>query len=92
MVRGSRSAFDWVCRLRAYAKKVVSNTTVTGYIIWSDDISIVTYKQATVSMEQLKSFISLKIGLAQQELRDLLLIHPEEKYEEVVPTLVLYRL
>lgn len=70
----------------------MSNTTVTGYIIWSDDISTVTYKQATVSMEQLKSFISLEMGLAQQELRDLLLIHPEEKHEEVVPTLVLHRL
>lgn len=33
MVRGSYSAFDWACRLRAYAKKVVSNTTVTSYII-----------------------------------------------------------
>jgi hypothetical protein len=30
MVRGSRTAFDWACRLRSYAKKVVSNTTSLG--------------------------------------------------------------
>ena len=32
IVRGSRTAFDWACRLRAYAQKVVSNTTSLGYI------------------------------------------------------------
>lgn len=92
MVRGSRSAFDWACRLRAYAKKVVSNTTVTGYIIWSDDLSTVTYKQATLSMERLQSFVSDQVRLAQQELRDLLLVHPEENHVEVVPTFHLHRL
>jgi hypothetical protein len=30
MVRGSPTAFDWACRLRSYAKKVVSNTTSLG--------------------------------------------------------------
>jgi hypothetical protein len=44
MVRGSRTAFDWACRLRSYAKKVVSNTTSLGYIAWSEDGSSVTYK------------------------------------------------
>jgi hypothetical protein len=32
MMRGSRTAFNWACRLRAYAKKVVSNTTSLGHI------------------------------------------------------------
>ena len=32
MVRGSRTAFDWACCLRLYAKKVVSNTMSLGYI------------------------------------------------------------
>jgi hypothetical protein len=32
IVRGSRTAFDWACRLRSYAKKVVSNTTSLSYI------------------------------------------------------------
>ncbi|EKG09408.1 hypothetical protein MPH_13564, partial [Macrophomina phaseolina MS6] len=92
MIRGSRSAFDWACRLRAYAKKVVSNTTVTGYIIWSEDLNMVTYKQATLSMERLKSFVSHQVCLAQKELRDLLLVHHEENHEEIVPTFHLHRL
>ena len=33
MVRGTRSAFDWACRLRAYAKKVLSNMTSEGHIL-----------------------------------------------------------
>jgi hypothetical protein len=37
MMRGSRTAFDWASRLRAYAKKVVSNTTSLSYITWSED-------------------------------------------------------
>jgi hypothetical protein len=32
IVRGSRTAFNWACRLQAYAKKVVSNTTSLSYI------------------------------------------------------------
>ena len=42
MVRGSRTAFDWACRLRAYAKKIVSNTTSLGYIAWLEDGNSVT--------------------------------------------------
>jgi hypothetical protein len=28
LTRGSRTAFDWICRLRAYAKRLVSNATL----------------------------------------------------------------
>ena len=58
MVRGSRTAFDWACRLRSYAKKVVSNTTSLGYIAWSEDGSSVTYKDTGFSMEALRKFIA----------------------------------
>lgn len=34
LVRRSRTAIDWVCRLRSYAKKLVNNTTSLGYIAW----------------------------------------------------------
>lgn len=47
MVRESRSAFDQACRLCAYAKKVVSNTTFTRYTIWSENRSVIICKQAT---------------------------------------------
>jgi hypothetical protein len=36
LIRGSRTAFDWICRLRAYAKRLVSNATLPGYIAMSE--------------------------------------------------------
>jgi hypothetical protein len=57
MVRGSRTAFDWACRLQAYAKNVVSNTTSLSYIAWLEDGSLVTYKDTSFSMDALRKFI-----------------------------------
>ncbi|KAH5618970.1 hypothetical protein HBI23_245980 [Parastagonospora nodorum] len=92
MVRGSRTAFDWACRLRAYAKKVVSNTTSLGYITWSEDGSSVTYKDTGFSMDALRKFIAVQIDKAQQELEDLLLLHADEARDDIVPPVYLYRL
>lgn len=47
MVRESRSAFEQACRPRAYAKKVVNNTTFTGSTIWSENHNVIIYKQMT---------------------------------------------
>ena len=92
MVRGSRTAFDWACRLRAYAKKVVSNTTSLGYITWSEDGNSVTYKDTGFSMDALRKFIAVQVNKAQQALEGLLLLHPDETREAVMPQLFLYRL
>jgi hypothetical protein len=92
MVRGSRTAFDWACRLRAYAKKVVSNTTSLGYIAWSEDGSSVTYKETGFSMDALRKFIAVQVDKAQKELEGLLLLHPDEARDDVVPQVLLYRL
>lgn len=92
MVRGSRTAFNWAYRLRAYAKKVVSNTTSLGYILWSEDGETVTYKDARFSMDALRDFVAAQLRQAQRDLQDLLLLHPEESREDVVPTLHLHRL
>jgi hypothetical protein len=62
MVRGSRTAFDWACRLRSYAKNVVSNTTSLGYITWSEDGGSVTYKDTGFSMDALRKFISVQLS------------------------------
>jgi hypothetical protein len=64
MVRGSRTAFDWACHLRSYAKKVVSNTTSLGYIAWSEDGSSVTYKDTGFSMDALRKFIAIQVDKA----------------------------
>jgi hypothetical protein len=76
MVRGSRTAFDWACRLRSYAKKVVSNTTSLGYIAWSEDGSSVTYKDTGFNMDALRKFIAVQVDKAPKELEDLVLLHP----------------
>jgi hypothetical protein len=59
IVRGSRIAFDWACRLRLYAKKVVSNTTSLSYIAWLEDRSSVTYKDTSFSIDALHKFIAV---------------------------------
>jgi hypothetical protein len=59
MVQGSRTAFDWACRLRLYAKKVVSNTTSLGYITWLEDRGLVTYKDTGFSIDALRKFMSI---------------------------------
>ena len=92
MVRGSRTAFDWACRLRTYAKKVVSNTTSLGYIAWSEDGTSVTYKDTGFSIDALRKFIAVQVNKAQQELEHLLLLHPEETRDDVVPPVHLHRL
>ncbi|KAJ9666405.1 hypothetical protein H2201_003593 [Coniosporium apollinis] len=80
MIRGTRSAFDWAYRLRAYAKKV------------SEDKETVTYKDVELQMAGFKEFVAVQVQLAQKQLEELLLLHPEEKREEVVPTFYLHRL
>jgi hypothetical protein len=59
LTRGSRTAFDWICRLRAYAKGLVSNATLPSYITWSEDGSSVTYKDTGFSMDALRRFIAV---------------------------------
>lgn len=58
MVRGTRTAFDWACRMRAYAKKVVSNTTSLSFIVWSEDGETVTYKGTSFTMDSFRDFVA----------------------------------
>ena len=90
IVRGSRTAFDWACRLRAYAKKVVSNTTSLGYIAWSEDRSSVTYKDTGFSMDALRKFVAVQVDKAQKELEGLLLLYPDKACDNIVPQVLLY--
>jgi hypothetical protein len=92
LVQGSRTAFNWACCLRAYAKKVVSNTTSISYIAWSEDRSSVTYKDTGFSIDALRKFIAVQVDKAQKELEGLLLLHPDEARDDVVPQVLLYQL
>lgn len=43
-------------------------------------------------MDALRDFVAAQLRHAQRDLQDLLLLHPEESREDVVPTLYLHRL
>ncbi|EXK23671.1 hypothetical protein FOMG_19568 [Fusarium oxysporum f. sp. melonis 26406] len=44
MTKDARSPISWLLKLRAYGKAVKDNTTSLGYIMWSDDNEILSYK------------------------------------------------
>lgn len=43
-------------------------------------------------MDALRKFIAVQVDKAQQELENLLLLHPEEARDDIVPPVYLYRL
>ena len=58
MVRGTWTAFDWAYCLCLHAKKVVSNTTSLGYMMWSEDAQTVTYCDTSFSIDALRDFVA----------------------------------
>jgi hypothetical protein len=89
MIYGSNSPMNWALKLRAYGKKVRDSTTSLGFIIWSEDGSTLSYKDTELTMSGLGDFVRKRVELAQAELEDLLLIHPDEDRADVLPSLVL---
>jgi hypothetical protein len=62
MIHGTRSPFNWACRLRMYGKKVRDSTTCLGYIEWTDDGQYVTYKNIdNFGMGQFKHFVRVQV-------------------------------
>jgi hypothetical protein len=92
MVYGSHSPINWAQKLRTSGKKIRDSTTSLGFIIWSDDGQHLSYKDFELDMAQLKLFVSTQVELAQTQLQELLLIHPDEAREDVVPALSLHSL
>jgi hypothetical protein len=89
MVYGTRSPICWVQKLRAYGKAIQDTTTSLGRIGWSDDGEVITYKSMQLAMTQLRGVVAATLASAQKQLADLLLIHPDEDWEAVVPPLSL---
>ncbi|KAJ9634359.1 hypothetical protein H2199_009017 [Coniosporium tulheliwenetii] len=87
MVYGSRSPMNWAQKLRTYGAKVRDNTTSLGFIIWSDDRQHLSYKDFELDIQQLRWFVRDQVELAQAQLEELLLVHPEEVREDVVPAI-----
>jgi hypothetical protein len=92
LVQGSRSPFDWAYKQRQIARKIASDTTGTGAIIWTEDCQTVTYHDVSLSMGDLRDFVATQVRLAQKDLDKLLMLHPEERRCDVVPLLRLYKL
>jgi hypothetical protein len=89
MIYGSSTPMNWALKLRAYGKGIRDTTTSLGYIIWSEDGAALSYRDTELKMTKLQNFIRHQVSLAQSQLEDLLLIHPDEAREDIVPTLIL---
>jgi hypothetical protein len=92
LVQGSRSPFNWAYKQRQVARKIASNTTGTGFIIWTEDCQRVAYHDISLTMGDLRAFVATQVNLAQRDLEGLLTLHEEESRREVVPLLQLYKL
>lgn len=92
VVYESRSPINWVQKLRAYGSKIRDSTTSLGYIEWSDDGQQLLYKELEFTIEGLRGFSRKQTELAQEQLAELLLVHPDEDREDVVPETTLSRL
>jgi hypothetical protein len=84
IIHGTRSPFSWASRLRIYGKKVRDLTTCLGYISWSDDSKLLSYKGVRhLSIEAFRDFVRDQVVKAQAKLEGLLLLHPIEHREEL---------
>jgi hypothetical protein len=92
LVQGSRSPFDWAYKQRQIARRIASNTTGTGFIIWTEDCQRVAYHEISLTMGDLRDFVATQVKLAQRDLNELLMLHPEERRCEAIPHLRLYKM
>lgn len=93
MIHGTRSPFSWACRLRMYGKKVRDSTTCLGYISWTDDSQYVSYKNINnFGMQHFRDFVRAQVSNAQMKFEELLILHPEEKREEMGIAFQMHRL
>lgn len=84
LVYSTRSPFSWACRLRAHAKKVRDTTTSLAFISWTEDGAAVSYKDIScLTMIRLREFIRLEVHKAQDQLEGLLLLHHEQRREDL---------
>ncbi|RYO95418.1 hypothetical protein DL764_007702 [Monosporascus ibericus] len=89
MVDGTRSPICWARNLRAYGKAIKDTTTSVGQISWSDDNETIVYRDTVLTMTQVRQFVAGQLRMAQDALATVLLIHPDEDRELVVPPLSL---
>ncbi|KAK5126519.1 hypothetical protein LTR08_004674 [Meristemomyces frigidus] len=93
LIHGTRSPFSWASQLRMYGRKVRDSTTCLGYISWSENNQAVSYKAIhSLSMEVFRDLIAKQVAEAQEQLEGLLLLHPQEKRDDLELEFRIYRI
>jgi len=79
MVHTTRSPFSWACRLRTYGKRIRDSTTCYGYISWTVDGQIVSYRDISgLRMDHFKQLVRGQVEQARVQMEQLLYIRPGE--------------
>ncbi|KAK5710462.1 hypothetical protein LTR15_012952 [Elasticomyces elasticus] len=67
-----------------YGKKVHDSTTCLGYISWSEDNQAVSYKAVhCLGTDVFRDVVGKQVAMAQEQLEGLLLMHPQEKRDDL---------
>ncbi|KAL5346591.1 hypothetical protein ACLOAV_008298 [Pseudogymnoascus australis] len=85
MALKSRSPMNWVLKLRAYGKRIRESITCLGSLIWSVDGEKLSYVDLELNMSQLRYFVRFQLDRAQNQLEEVLVVHPTEAREQVMP-------
>ncbi|GAB7336620.1 hypothetical protein MBLNU13_g10315t1 [Cladosporium sp. NU13] len=85
-----RTPFSWTIQLRSFGKKIRDSTTSIGYIQWSEDEKTLFYKDLELRISDFQAFVRAQVVVAQRLLEEIIMLHPEENREDVVPPLHLH--
>jgi hypothetical protein len=84
--------FSWAVSTRSFGKKIRDSVTSLGYIQWSEDEQTVFYKDVELRVGAFREFVAVQMKKAQGLLASLFMLGPEEKREDVIPTISLHRI
>lgn len=87
-----RTPFSWTIQLRSFGKKIRDSTTSIGYIQWSEDEKTLFYKDLELRISDFRAFVRAQVVVAQRLLEKIMMLHPEENREDVVPLLHLHNI
>ncbi|KAJ0131697.1 hypothetical protein HZ326_25203 [Fusarium oxysporum f. sp. albedinis] len=79
ITKDSRSPISWSLKSHAYGKVIRDSTISLGYIVWSDNNEVLSYKKMRFSMTGLRDLVYIEVEAAQNQLADLLLVPPDNE-------------
>ena len=84
--------FSQAISTRSFSKKIRDSVISLGYIQWSKDEQTVFYKDVELRVGAFRDFVAVQMKQAQGLLASLFMLDPEEKREDVIPTISLHRI